>query len=162
MADEEPLEEAGEHDESAASDGEPVDPEALSDASTVELASGEIITAPSPELARVISAAVDGTPIMEAFQQQGITIPVPGSVVSEPLDPSQLRAGDIGVFGDRHALALGNGKAVLNNQIQPTETIAGPNFLGWEHPPQPGTVSASVAPDAPAPTRPAVTVPPSG
>ena len=127
---------------------------------TVELPTGEAITAESPELAKVISAAVTGTPIAEAFQRQGITLPAPGGVVPNPLDPEGLRPGDIGVFADRHALAVGNGKALLNNQIQPIANIAGPGFLGWEHPPEPGAVTPTDDQDAPAPTRPAVTAAP--
>ena len=62
---------------------------------------------------------------------------------------------------DRHALALGNGKAVFNDQIQPIPSVTGPGFLGWEHPPGPGTTTASITSDAPTPTRPAVTAGPS-
>lgn len=129
---------------------------------TVVLPTGEVITVRSPELARAISAAVTGTPIAEAFQRQGITLPPPGSVVPNPLDPEALQPGDVGVFADRHALALGNGKAVLNNQIQPIANIADPGFLGWLHPPAPGSVTPTDDQDAPAPTRPAVTAAPPG
>ncbi|MGV1087392.1 MAG: DUF4226 domain-containing protein [Mycobacterium sp.] len=103
----------------------------------VVLPTGETITAPSPELANVITAAVAGTPIPEAFTRQGITVPAAGSPVAEPIDPAQLTAGDVGIFADRHALALGNGKALLDNQIQPITAIAGPGFIGWQHPPKP-------------------------
>lgn len=146
---------SGEDENGERTDGEPAE-------QTVELPTGEVITASSPELAKVISAVVAGTPIAEAFQSQGITLPAPGTVVTGPLDPVSLAAGDIGVFSDRHALALGNGKAVLNNQIQPIANIAGPGFLGWEHPPSPGAANQSDDPESPAPTRPAVTVTPSG
>lgn len=129
---------------------------------TVVLPTGEVITASSPELARVISDAVAGTPIAEAFQRQGITLPAPGSVVPNPLVPEALQPGDVGVYADRYALALGNGKAVLNNQIQPTADIAGPGFLGWLHPPGPGAVTPADDQDSPAPTRPAVTAAPPG
>lgn len=95
-----------------------------------------------PELAGVITAAVAGTPIPEAFSRQGITIPPPGSPVDAPLDPAQLVPGDIGVFGDRHALALGNGNALLDNQIQPVTAIGGPGFIGWQHPPAATPVTA--------------------
>ena len=98
------------------------------------------ITAPQADLRGVIAAAVAGTPIPDAFGQQGITIPAPGSPISAPLDPSQVIAGDVGIFADRHALALGNGKVLLDNQIQPIETAAGPGFIGWQHPPTPPPV----------------------
>ena len=90
----------------------------------------------APDLTDVISDAVAGTPIAEAFSRHGITIPEPGSVVTEPVDPALLSAGDVGVFADRHALALGNGKALLDNQIQPVTAVGGPGFLGWQHPPK--------------------------
>lgn len=95
------------------------------------------LTASGAELTNVITAAVAGTPIPEAFAQQGITVPAAGSPVADPIAPDQLVAGDIGIFTDRHALALGNGKALLDNQIQPITAIGGPGFIGWQHPPDP-------------------------
>ena len=41
------------------------------------------------------------------------------------------------MFTDRHALALGESRALLNGQIQHISTVNGPGFLGWEHPPAP-------------------------
>lgn len=92
---------------------------------------------PDPGYADVIAEAVAGTPIADAFDHQGISIPDPGTPVGAPLDAGQVVAGDIAVFGDRHALALGNGKALLDGQIQPIESIDRPGFLGWQHPPRP-------------------------
>jgi hypothetical protein len=136
------------------------------DETVVHLPNGETVTAPSPQLAAVITAAVAGTPIPEAFRQQGITIPAPGTAVPSPVDPAQVIPGDIGMLTDRHALALGNGKAVLNNQIQPITGVSGPTFLGWEHPPGPGSGTPTprsdqpTQPDQPTPTRPEVTAGP--
>ena len=126
-------------------------------ATTVVLPDGDTITAPSPELAAAITAAVGGAAIPDAFRQQGITIPAPGSVITAPLDPGALTAGDIGLFVDRHALALGNGKALLDQQVQPIAGVSGPGFIGWQHPPVPETTNA--APDVPAPNRAAATAP---
>jgi hypothetical protein len=123
---------------------------------TVTLPNGETVTAASPQLAAAIKAAAGGAPIAEAFHQQGITIPPPGTAVTNPIDPLQVAPGDIGMFTDRHALALGHDKALLDGQIQHIATVSGPSFLGWEHPP----VAAATAPattDTPAPTRPART-----
>lgn len=108
---------------------------------TVTLPDGEVVSVASPQLAAVIRAAVDGTPIAEAFRAQGITIPVAGSAVAHPLDPRQLSPGDIGMFTDRQALAVGNGKAILNGHLQPVATVTGPSFLGWEHPPKAGPLT---------------------
>lgn len=122
---------------------------------TVRLPNGETVTAASPELAAAIEAAVGGAPIADAFRQQGITIPPPGTAVTDPIDPGQVSPGDIGMFTDRHALALGNSQTLLNGQIQHISTVQGPSFLGWEHPPVPVTATAPTKTEPPTPTRPA-------
>lgn len=124
---------------------------------TVTLPNGDTVTAASPQLAAAIKAAASGVPIPDAFQQQGITLPPPGTAVTSPIDASQLAPGDIGLFTDRHALALGRGKALLDGQIQQVSSIGGPSFLGWEHPPTATTTTAPANTDAPAPTRPSGT-----
>ncbi|MEB4209264.1 DUF4226 domain-containing protein [Mycobacterium sp. 94-17] len=122
----------------------------------VTLPDGETVTAASPQLAAAINAALGGTPIAEAFQRQGMTIPAPGTAVPNPVEALQLVPGDIGMFTDRHALALGPGKALLEGQIQPIATVRGPSFLGWEHPPAATAAALTPAkPDPPTPTRPA-------
>ncbi|HZC93550.1 MAG TPA: DUF4226 domain-containing protein [Mycobacterium sp.] len=123
---------------------------------TVTLPDGETLTAASPQLAAAIEAAAGGTPIADAFRHEGITIPPPGTAVADPVDPSHLTPGDIGMFTDRHALALGQSRALLNGQIQHISTVNGPSFLGWEHPPVPVTAPAPDRTDPPAPTRPAI------
>ncbi|MDT5147595.1 MAG: hypothetical protein QOC58_2240 [Mycobacterium sp.] len=123
---------------------------------TVTLPDGETVTAESPQLAAAIKAAVGGVPIPDAFRQQGITIPAPGTPVTDPIDAQRLRPGDLGIFTDRHALALSPGKALLNGQIQRIATVTGPTFLGWEHPPaSAATAAPPPKPETPAPTRPA-------
>ncbi|CAG7207485.1 DUF4226 domain-containing protein [Mycobacterium avium subsp. paratuberculosis] len=120
------------------------------------LPDGETVAAASPQLAAAIKAAVGGTPIAEAFQQQGMTLPTPGTAVANPVDVVRVSPGDIGMFTDRHALALGPGKALLDGQIQHIATVSGPGFLGWEHPPAAAaSVTAPAKPDPPTPTRPA-------
>jgi hypothetical protein len=124
----------------------------------VSLPDGDTVTAASPQLAAAIQAAVGGAPIAEAFHRQGITIPAPGTAVANPIEPLQAVPGDIGIFTDRHALALGHEKALLDGQIQRIATVSGPSFLGWEHPPAataPATAPADT--DTPTPTRPAAT-----
>jgi hypothetical protein len=124
---------------------------------TVTLPDGETVTAASPQLAAAIKAAAGGAPIADAFSQQGIAIPAPGTAVSNPIDPVQVVPGDIGIFTDRHALALGHDKALLDGQIQHIATVSGPSFLGWEHPPAGATATAPARTDTPTPTRPAAT-----
>lgn len=142
---------------------DPEDTQPVSDDESVivHLPDGDTVTAPSPELAAAITAAAAGTPIAEAYHQQGITIPPPGTPVAHPVEPARLTAGDIGMLTDRHAVALGNGKAVFNGKIEPISTVSGPSFLGWEHPPEPDSITAPPPSDRPTPTRPAVTAGPS-
>jgi hypothetical protein len=138
------------HDRAGHESGEPA-----SGPTTVTLPNGETLTAASPQLAAAIEAAAGGTPIAEAFRQEGMTIPPPGTAVSDPVDPAQLTPGDIGMFTDRHALALGESRALVNGQMQHISTVNGPGFLGWEHPPAPVNAPAPNASEPPAPTRPA-------
>jgi hypothetical protein len=143
-----------EHDKEASSE-KPEPPPA--GPTTVTLPDGETVTAASPQLAAAIKAAAGGTPIADAFRQQGITIPPPGTAVANPIDPLRVVPGDIGMFTDRHALALGPGKALLDGQIQRISTVSGPSFLGWEHPPPTATATAPARAGTPTPTRPAGT-----
>lgn len=129
--------------------------EPASGPTTATLPNGETLTAASPQLAAAIEAAAGGTPIADAFREQGMTIPPPGTAVSDPLDPARLAPGDIGMFTDRHALALGESRALMNGQIQHISTVSGPDFLGWEHPPAPANAAAPGSPNPPTPTRPA-------
>ncbi len=146
---------AAEHDDEHAADPPPA---GQAGPTVVMLPDGETVTATSPQLAAAIKAAVSGAPIAEAFGQQGIVIPPPGTAVTDPIDPLDVVPGDIGMLTDRHALALGPGKALLDGQIQHIATVSGPGFLGWEHPPAASTrASAPAGPDAPTPTRPATT-----
>lgn len=129
---------------------------------TVTLPDGDTVTAASPQLAAAIKAATGGVPIADAFRQQGITIPAPGTAVAGPLEPERVTPADIGMFTDRYALALGHSKALLDGQIQPISSVSGPSFLGWEHPPTPPTQASGTAPgtepgQVPTPTRPAAT-----
>jgi len=147
-------EEAANHDADEDKDASTAPPSA--GPATVTLPDGETVTVASPQLAAAIKAAVGGAPIPDAFQQQGITIPPPGTAVTNPVDPLQLAPGDIGIFTDRHALALGPDKVLLDGQIQHIASVSGPSFLGWEHPPAATTsLTAPAKPDPPAPTRPA-------
>lgn len=136
-------------------DAEPAAVSPAAGPTTVSLPNGETVTAANPQLAAAIKAAASGTPIADAFRQQGITIPPPGTAVTDPVDPSRLIPGDIGMLTDRHALALGQSRALLNGQIQHISTVNGPSFLGWEHPPGPVTAVTPDRTDPPAPTRPA-------
>ncbi len=144
-------------DASVEESAESSSPEAPTEPTPVFLPDGQTVIAPSPELASVITAAVAGAPIPDAFAWQGITIPAPGSPVVAPVDPARVVPGDIAVLADRHALALGNGKALLDKQIQPVGNVTGSGFVGWQHPPAP--VPSNTPTVLPAPDRSAATAP---
>lgn len=153
-AEEEPGEATAETD-APADEAQPEDP------TTVHLPDGGNVNAPSAEVAAAMTAAIAGTPIPEAFRLQGITLPAPGTAVTAPVQVTDVLPGDIGMFADRHALALGNGEALLDGQIQPIASVNGTGFLGWQHPPVPGptTTEQPPTPEVPAPNRPAETAP---
>ncbi|CAN5398537.1 DUF4226 domain-containing protein [soil metagenome] len=143
--------------------GEPeVDQPRVQESTQVRLPDGDIVMAPTPQLAEVLTSAIGGTPIGEAFRQHGLPIPPPGTAVPSPVDPADVGTGDVGMFTDRQALALDRTRALLGGEIQPLANVSGPSFLGWIHPPQPGGSAPTAttpegpasAPNVPAPTRP--------
>ncbi|HET9876962.1 MAG TPA: DUF4226 domain-containing protein, partial [Mycobacterium sp.] len=134
-----------------AAPGSPV----ATDPTSVTLPDGQTVTAATPQLAAAMQAAVSGTPIADAFRRQGIAIPPPGTPITGPVDQSRVSPGDIGMFTDRHALALGSGKALLDGQIQRIGNVSGPSFLGWQHPP---TLETTTPDRTPTPTRPSAAV----
>ncbi|GFG71572.1 DUF4226 domain-containing protein [Mycolicibacter senuensis] len=121
---------------------------------TVTLPDGATTTVVDPQLAAAMQAAADGTPVAEAFRRQGIDIPPAGTPVTSPVDQAQLQPGDIGVLTDRHALSVGNGKALLDGQLHLAANLRGPGFLGWQHPPV--RIAEPITAGEPAPTRPAM------
>ena len=165
----EPVEPAGDGEDADTEEQEEPEPEGkekpVPESTQVRLPNGDVVTAPTPQLAKVISAAISGTPIGEAFRQHGLPIPPPGTAVPIPVDPAEVGTGDVGMFTDRQALALDRTRALLGGEIRPLASVSGPTFLGWIHPPHaegtaPTTSSAappSTAADTPAPTRPSTT-----
>lgn len=123
---------------------------------TVRLPDGHTTTVDDPHLAAAMQAVVDGQPVVEAFRSQGIHIPPPGTPVVAAVAAESLRPGDIGVFTDRHALAVGADKALLDGQIHLVKNLQGPGFLGWQHPPLSTQETAPAG--EPVETRPAMAV----
>lgn len=120
---------------------------------TVRLPDGETTTVTNPQLAAAMQAVADGQSVVEAFRSQGIHVPPPGTPVVAAVDVASLRPGDIGVFTDRHALAVGAGKALLDGQVHLVENLRGPGFLGWQH--APALAQEPAPPAEPVATRPA-------
>lgn len=109
--------------------------------------------------ASAVRAALNGTPVADAYRQAGVELPPPGTPVTDPLPPTQLKAGDIGVWKDHMVMALGGGKVLVSGQVQPQSSLgSGPDFLGWINPTAhaPGAVDQPVTPTSvtPAGTNP--------
>lgn len=110
------------------------------------------------QAAAAVRAHMNGASVSESYADQNITLPPPGTPITDPkmmVPPGTLRAGDVGVFKDHLVMALGNGKVFVSGQVQPLESIgSGPDFLGWIDPTagQGGTDPAAGGPQA-APTN---------
>lgn len=123
---------------------------------TVALPDGTDVDARTTLGAKAAEAALHGTPVAEAWQQAGVTAPPPGTPVTAPIPPTQLMAGDVGVWKDHLVMALGDGKVLVSGQVQPLSSVgSGPDFLGWMDPSagRPGgEQDPPPAPGAPPPT----------
>jgi hypothetical protein len=105
-------------------------------------------------------AALGGATVSDAWHQAGVTVPPPGTPVTDPIPPTKLQAGDVGVWKDHLVMALGSGKVLVSGQVQPLTSVgSGPDFLGWMDPSARG---ATPAPQGapPAPPAPPATPPP--
>jgi hypothetical protein len=132
----------------------PVGPPPIAAPSTaVQLPDGSTVTARSPAVAAALNAYLAGTPLDVAYRQAGIDLPPPGTPVTNPLDPSALTAGAIGMFKDHYVVALSAAKALQDGQLVSLSSAAsGPGFLGWMDP-------SAVAAPAPPPAAPPALVP---
>jgi hypothetical protein len=112
----------------------------------VSLPDGSTATARTAALAQAVKSYLGGTPVDAAYRQAGIDLPPPGTPVTNPVDPSALSCGAIGMFKDHYVVALSAVKALQNGQVVPLSAVAsGPDFLGWMDPaatPAPATVPA--------------------
>ena len=67
-----------------------------------------------------------------------------------PIPPTKLQAGDVGVWQDHLVMALGNGKVLVSGQVQPLASVgSSPDFLGWMDPSAQAAKAAQPAPAAP-------------
>lgn len=96
---------------------------------------GDVAEARNAAGAAAVQAVLNGTSVQEAYQQQGIELPPVGTQLADPVAPTALRAGDVGMCTDHMVMALGNGKAVLYGKVQSIASVSsGPDFLGWFDP----------------------------
>ncbi|AGB26863.1 Biofilm regulator BssS (plasmid) [Mycobacterium sp. JS623] len=127
--------------------------------STVRLPDGSSATARTPAAAQAVTAYLGGDTVDAAYSKNNLALPPPGTPVTDPVDPSQLACGDVGIFKDHYVVALSSVKALANGQVVPLGSVASsPDFLGWidptataarPHPaPPPPAVPPSPAPDA--------------
>jgi Domain of unknown function (DUF4226) len=101
----------------------------------VSLPDGSTATARTAALAEAVKSYLGGTPVDAAYRQAGIDLPPPGTPVTNPVDPSALSCGAVGMFKDHYVVALSAVKALQNGQVVPLSTVAsGPDFLGWMDP----------------------------
>jgi hypothetical protein len=101
----------------------------------VSLPDGSTTTVQTAAPAEAVKSYLGGTPVDAAYRQAGIDLPPPGTPVTNPVDPSALSCGAIGMFKDHYVVALSPVKALQDGQVVPLSTVAsGPDFLGWMDP----------------------------
>jgi hypothetical protein len=120
----------------------------------VALPDGTSTDARTAQGATASRAALNGATVTDAWQQAGVTVPPPGTPVTAPIPPTQLKAGDVGVWQDHLVMALGNGKVLVSGQEQPLESVgSGPDFLGWMDPSAGGAAGGAHGAGTPPPTQ---------
>jgi hypothetical protein len=113
----------------------------------VSLPDGSTANARTAALAQAVKSNLSGTPVEAAYRQAGIELPPPGTPVTNPVDPSALSCGAIGMFRDHYVVALSSVKALQDGQVVPLSSVAsGPGFLGWMDP----SAAGARAPTGPA------------
>jgi hypothetical protein len=133
-------------------DGRPPEPIAAPVAASpvVKLPDGSSATARTPQTAAAIRDYLAGGTVDTSYRQNGIELPPPGTPVTNPVDPSRLACGDLGIFKDHYVPVLSSVKAFVNGQVAPLSSVSSsPDFLGWL---DPTTLTAGAQPPAqPAP-----------
>lgn len=130
------------------------DPNAPAPSTHVSLPGGQDATARTVQGAQAVKAALGGATVADAWHQAGVTVPPPGTPVTDPIPPTKLQAGDVGIWQDHLVMALGQGKVLVSGQPQPLSSVGtGPDFLGWMDP-------SALAPKGGAPAAPLAAAPP--
>jgi hypothetical protein len=114
-------------------------PEPAGTTTSVNLPDGETRAAPNPAVANAVRAVMAGDNVNDAYAKYDLALSPPGTpVTAGAISPSKLEFGDTGQFTDHRVVALGGGKVWNNGQVIAVHDLeTGPNFLGWEHTPQP-------------------------
>lgn len=103
-----------------------------------EFIGGKSVEARSAEGAAAVVAAIGGVTVAEAYERQGVPLPLVGTQVADPVPADALQAGDVGMRADDFVMALGGGEALVSGQVQSVESVSsGPGFLGWFDPTKP-------------------------
>jgi hypothetical protein len=115
----------------------------------VTLPDGSPATARTAQTAAAIRDYLAGGTVDASYRQNGIELPPPGTPVTNPVEPSRLACGDLGMFKDHYVPVLSAVKAFVNGQVVPLSSVSSsPDFLGWI---DPTTLTAGAQP----PTQPA-------
>ncbi|SKO13395.1 DUF4226 domain-containing protein [Mycobacteroides abscessus] len=94
----------------------------------------------------VTSMMANGSNVADEYAKKGVVLMPPGTPVEEPVSPSMLKAGDVGMWKDHYVTALGDNKVWVSGQVQSLESLgSSPDFLGWFDP----TAKSGGAPSAP-------------
>ncbi|MBP1823028.1 DUF4226 domain-containing protein [Mycobacterium sp. OAE908] len=119
---------------------------------TVRLPDGSSANARTAAAAQAVTAYLGGDTVDAAYSKNNLALPPPGTPVTDPVDPSQLACGDVGIFKDHYVVALSSVKALANGQVVPLGSVASsPDFLGWI---DPTATAARPQPAPPPPTAP--------
>lgn len=96
---------------------------------------GETTEARTAAGAAAVCAVLNGASVTDAYLQQAIVLPPVGTPLPDAVTPQCLRAGDVGVWRDRLAIALGGGKMIMSGHVRPIDSVcSAPDFLGWFDP----------------------------
>lgn len=113
----------------------------------VQMPDGSPVTTTSAQHAAAVRAVVNGTSVTDAWKGSHVSLPPPGTPVTEPADPSHLLPGTVAQFKTREpVMFMGNGKIWLDGQLQPQSALPTTDFLGWVDPAQQAGTATAAAP----------------
>jgi hypothetical protein len=132
-------------------------PAPLAPTDTVKLPDGSSANARTPAAAQAVAAYLGGDTVEAAYSKNNLALPPPGTPVTDPVDPSRLACGDVGIFKDRYVVALSSVKALAGGQVVALGSVSSsPDFLGWMDPTATsGRAGHAAVPPAAAPSPPA-------